>query len=92
LIRQCNKFVFEYSKLAKFKDTYEAIYAKEYKNSNSDYDVQFLWKYYFPLKYFNDREHTFYYQLLIDSYRNEGTILVYSVAEVRFRIQVISIG
>lgn len=73
------RFWLDSARLTLFKDSHINIYIKE--NPNGNYDLQFVWKYYFPRKYVDLKDNEFYYQLLIDSASNAGLFLVYCKKE-----------
>jgi len=63
------------NKLTNFKDQNINIYLKIMPTGS--YDIQLIWKYYFPKKFLDWIANEFYYQLMIDSSQNSGVFMVY---------------
>lgn len=59
MISQSARFRLDFDKLQRLKEHHEAIFLKEVPVGT--YDIQLLWKIYFPLKFLNDRNNMFFY-------------------------------
>jgi hypothetical protein len=59
LLHSGTRFQFDLEKLTHFKKIFSQIFIKGLESGN--YDIQFVWKYYFPTKYLDITDNEFYY-------------------------------